>query len=136
VAYYDTRVGDLTTHALEGTAQVQTVLGNGLLTLLGRERYNMYGSTPTAAARTENQLEASVGYARLLGGFMRVTMQANALDIRSQRRNPRDIFSLRASLLIPINKLTVSLTGQTGWTVSGGVITRDDTLNVVVTRYF
>jgi len=131
----------LLTDSVLGDLRTDTAEGNGLynwenLSLTLIERYALYGASETSVAYRENTTQCTLAYARPLYSNVQLSTTTSLMDVRSSIRKTNDYATFRASLKILLNKLTITMVGQTGWTFSGGSTTRDDSLNVNVTRYF
>ena len=136
ISYTNSMVGQLAAQAFEASGQFIRNFSMLALSVLASERYSLYGATSTVAAYAENTTTGSVGIVRNISSNMRMTLSANVLDDRSGQRSPRDIASLTGSLHYWLNKITIGLDGKTAWTFSGGTTSRDDTVNMNISRYF
>jgi hypothetical protein len=136
VSYTENSIGELQSKIGEGTAQFQRDTLVGRFSLVGSDRFSWFGATSTQDSYHENTATVSVAGMRGLGDNCRLTASANLFDDRSSLRSPRDIMSLRASLLYLLNKVSVTVDGKTSWTLSGKSVTRDDTITVDLLRYF
>jgi hypothetical protein len=124
-----------------GDLHSDTVDGNGQynwedLSLTLVERYALYSASLTSVGYRENTTQCTLAYARPVFSNAQFSATTSLMDVRSSIRKTTDYATFRGSLKIFLNKLTITMVGQTGWTFSGGATTRDDSLNVNVTRYF
>jgi hypothetical protein len=131
----------LLTDSVLGDLRSDTVEGNGQyfwedLSLSLLERYALYGPSETSVGYRENTTQCSLVYARPIFSNAQFSTTTSLMDIRSSIRKTNDYATFRGSLKILLNKLTITMVGQTGWIFSSGTTTRDDSLNVNVTRYF
>ncbi len=128
----DSVLGDLHTDTAEGNGQYNWE--DLSLTLI--ERYALYGASQTSIGYRENTTQCTLAYAKPIYSNILFSATTSLMDVRSTIRTTTDYATFRGSLKIFLNKLTITMVGQTGWTFSGGATTRDDSLNVNVTRYF
>ncbi|MBJ6727268.1 hypothetical protein [Geomesophilobacter sediminis] len=136
VAASQNQLGDLTSRTFEGSGQYFKEEGNARYTVVGSDRYVSYDATSTTRSYGENTASCSVGGMRQLNPYARFTVAANAYDTRSDIRSPKDIVSLRGTLLIVVNRMSLTVDGQTSWSFSGGIVTRENTASVQLLRYF
>jgi hypothetical protein len=129
-------VGTINTKTAEGSLFYvgQTIWGR--YSLSGTERYAWYSATETLPSYTENIASFAVAAIRDLPYGIRLTCTANVFDDRSSIRSARDLASLRANLSWSVNKITVSVDGQTAWTFESPTISRADTITVDIQRFF
>jgi hypothetical protein len=128
----DSVVGDLRTDTAEGNGQYNWE--NVTLTLI--ERFALYGASESSVGYRENTTQCTLAYARPIYSNVLFTSTTSLMDVMDSIQKTINYATFRGSLKILLNKLTISLMGQTGWTFTGGATTRDDQLNINVTRYF
>jgi hypothetical protein len=136
VSYTDSIVGNLDAQTLEGSGQSIRDTSFGRFSLVGNERFSWYSATATVPAYSENTTTLAVAGVRNLLSNLRLTVSTNVSDTRSDLRGARDIVSLRGSLLYLLNKMSITLDGQSSWSFSGSTATRDDTATIDLVRYF
>lgn len=132
VTVTDAELGDLHSDNVEGSGQY--FWENMTLTAL--ERYAVYGASQSGPGYRENTSQGTLTYNRLLASAVNFVAAANVADVRSSVRKTNDYASLRTAVKIPLNKLTFTMTAQTGWVFSGSTVTRDDSINITISRYF
>ena len=125
-------IGDLHSNTAEGDGSYHY----GNLTLALVERYAMYGASESSYGYRENTSQCSLAYTTPLFWNVSFSSLASLLDIMSTRAKTSNYASLRSSVKILLNKLTINLMGQTGWTFTGGNTMRDDSFTAIVTRMF
>jgi hypothetical protein len=136
LSYRNVVSGDQSYQAIEGTGRASWDTYNSSFSLVARDRYYLYGANPSTAGYSENSAELSVSYLRNIMTNMKLTVQTNVLDTRSELRGAKDSLSLRAGYIIMLNKTTITMSGQTAWMLYNGGTTRDDSAHVDITRYF
>jgi hypothetical protein len=136
LSYTDNTIGDLNSRTVEAGAQYLKDSNLGRFSLVGSERFAWFGATPTQGSYQQNTVTMSMAGIRGLGSNCRLTTSLNLFDDRSSLRSPRDIASLRASILYVLNKVSITVDGQTAWTLSSGNVNRNDTFTVDFSRYF
>lgn len=134
--YRNVDTGGFTYQSFEGMCKTGWNTFNSSSSLLLRNRYYLYDANSTRAGYSENTSEVVASYLRRFKWDMKLTIQANALETRSSVKPPRDTITLRTTYKIQLNDTFIDIFGMTGWTLFSGVTTRDDSVNVNVTRYF
>jgi hypothetical protein len=135
LSYRNEVAGVLTTQSFEasGTANWQTA--NSLISLVARDAYSIFDST-TSASYKENTADVTLSYSRSIMSNARLTMQGNAVDLRSELRPTKDTLSLQAKVVIVLNMVTINMTGQTILVIEPNNTTRNDSIHIDLTRYF
>jgi hypothetical protein len=134
--YQNVVAGSKAYQAIEGTGRTAWSSSSYSVSLMARDRYNKYDATTVAAGYYENMAEFSLLYIQNILSTARLTLQSNVIDIRSDIRNPRDSMSLRAVYSVELNKTTIAMSGLTAWTLYNGGTTRDDMVNIDISRKF
>jgi hypothetical protein len=129
------------TDSVLGDLHTDTVEGNGQyfwedLTLTLVERFALYGASESSVGYRENTTQCTLAYTKPIYSNVLFTSTTSLLDVMNSIQQTANYATFRGSLKILLNKLTITMVGQSGWTFTGGTTTRDDSLNINVTRYF
>ena len=136
LSYRDVTSGNQAYQSLEGMGRAAWNTSNSSVTLMARDRYNKYDANSSSVGYSENSAELSALYQRNILSYMRLNVQANVIDLRSDLRDTKDTLSLLASYSIQMNKTAIIMSGQTVWSFYNGGTTRDDSFHLDITRYF
>lgn len=136
LSYRDVVSGNQAYQAIEGSGRARWDSYNSSFSLMARDRYYMYDTNSATVGYSENTAELSASYIRNILTNMKLSVQTNVLDIRSELRGAKDSLSLQSTYLIILNKTTITMSGQTAWTLYNGGISRDDSVHIDITRNF
>ncbi|HJV64477.1 MAG TPA: hypothetical protein VJ550_01960 [Geomonas sp.] len=136
VSLSESVVGTLTTRTVDSSAYYTRDIPLGRFSIAGTERFSWYSASETVPSYEENVTTISFSGVRSLLYNLRLTCTANLYDDRSSIRRPKDIATLRTNLNYTLNKMTISMDGQTSWTFEGSAVSRNDTVTVDFQRYF
>jgi hypothetical protein len=134
--YSNTTVGEVDSTAAEASFQYQKDTAAVRLTATGSERVNWFNATSSSPSYSDYSTTLNLTALGVLFSAVRTTVSLNFFDERSGLRRPRDIVSLIASMQYQLNKFALTLNGQTAWTFTGGVYSRDDIFTMDLVRYF
>jgi len=128
----DNVLGDLHSDTAEGNGQYQWQD----LSMTMSERFALYDASQSSVGYRENTTQFTLAYARPLDSNVLLTSTTSLMNVLNSIQKSSNYATFRASVKILLNKLTINMVGQTGWVFSGGTSTRDDSLNITVTRFF
>ncbi|HIJ97179.1 MAG TPA: hypothetical protein HPP94_15870 [Desulfuromonadales bacterium] len=135
-SYRKATTGDFRTQTLEGSGSTSFSTGRALISIGLQNSYNMYGATLTASGYRENLANATLSYSRDILQTLKLVIDGNVNDVRSEIKPAKDSLSLRAKVQSAWNMFTINLTGQTVWIFETSSTSRNDSLHIDFSRYF
>lgn len=136
ISYLNDATGNQVYQSYEGelTAQLQTDFAS--LSLTAHDTYSLYDASLKSAAYRENNASVSLSVSKNFLSNIRLTLNANANDARSEIGSARESVSLRGNCQYSLNMISINLSGQTSWVFTTNGTSRNDTLHADLTRYF
>jgi head-tail adaptor len=136
LSYRKSESGTLAYQSFEGNGKAIFEPFQSYLSLSASERYNKYDASSSSVGYGENNAQLTVTYIKNIQSNMRLNVQANVLDIRSDLRGSSDSLSLQATYQIELNRVLINLSLQTAWSIIKDARSRDDAAHIDITRYF
>jgi len=134
--YYDYSSGNTKYHFFQGFWLYWHQFPFGNLQLQARERYSVYDSVGFQGSYGENTLTGSVSYGHPVTPWSQIQLSLIAVDTRWGPQGTTDYLYFRLNYQARFNRLTLSLTGSTGWRFYGNTTLRDDFVRLELVRYF
>jgi hypothetical protein len=128
--------GSLTSQSYGGEVTTNWQTDKSTISLSARDSFATYDATSTAAASWDNNADMSVSYQRNILANTTLSLQGNVNDSRSKLNSSKDSFSLRANSQVQLNKVSISLSGQTSWVLDKSGTSRNDSFHIDLSRYF
>jgi hypothetical protein len=136
ISYAKEASGTLGSQIFEGSVAKVLQTSNAIVALTTRDSYSLFDATLTSASYWSNSADMSLSYRRDILANTTLTLQSNINDSRSDQQSARDSLSFKASCQSTMNLVTISLSGQTSWLLDTHGTSRNDSVQIDLTRRF